>query len=146
MVFPIRETILHHEAQQRNGIEFTQKLGDGAAEVPAACASSAVGEKQNRPGGYTPPVTFDAFPGYPLVRQGLEDLASKRETIPALLVLVGAHRLRKIGIEVPPAMVSEPEHRLYEMLAAEDSDSAHSRYNALIRELVSFERAAECAA
>jgi hypothetical protein len=32
------------------------------------------------------------------------------------------------------------------MLAAEDADSAHGRYNALIRQLVSFERAAECAA
>jgi hypothetical protein len=96
--------------------------------------------------GYTPSVTFDAFPGYPLVRQGLHDLEAKRETIPALLVLVGAPRLRKLGIEVPASNLTEPEHRLYMMLAAEDSDSAHSRYNALIRELVSFERAAECAA
>jgi hypothetical protein len=30
------------------------------------------------------------------------------------------------------------------LLHAEDQDSAHSRYNALIRKLVSFERAAEC--
>lgn len=91
-------------------------------------------------------MTFDAFPGYPIVREGLEDLAAKRETIPALLVLIGAPRLRKLGIGVPPSSVAEPDHRLYAMLAAEDSDSAHSRYNALIRELVSFERAAECAA
>jgi hypothetical protein len=28
-------------------------------------------------------------------------------------------------------------------LSADDSDSAHSRYNALIRRLVSFERAVE---
>jgi hypothetical protein len=38
-----------------------------------------------------------------------------------------------------------PEHALYEALQREDSDSAHSRYNALIRRLVSFERALECA-
>ncbi len=93
-----------------------------------------------------PELTFKAFPGYPLVRQGLDDLAAKRETFPALLVLIGAPRLRQIGIEVPAMMIDAPEHRLYEMLAAEDPDSAHSRYNALIRELVSFERAAECAA
>jgi hypothetical protein len=37
-----------------------------------------------------------------------------------------------------------PEHRLYLRLAADDSDSAHSRYNALIRRLVSFERALAC--
>jgi hypothetical protein len=37
-----------------------------------------------------------------------------------------------------------PEHRLYELLVAEDWQTAHSHYNALIRRLVSFERAAEC--
>ncbi|MEX2117165.1 MAG: hypothetical protein WEB37_09765 [Bacteroidota bacterium] len=37
-----------------------------------------------------------------------------------------------------------PEHLLYDLLHREDPDSAHSRYNALIRTLVSFERAAEC--
>jgi hypothetical protein len=36
-----------------------------------------------------------------------------------------------------------PEHRLYGLLSAEDSDSAHSRYNALVRRLVSYERAEE---
>jgi len=29
-------------------------------------------------------------------------------------------------------------------LAEEDADSAHGRFNALVRRLVSFERAAEC--
>ncbi len=37
-------------------------------------------------------------------------------------------------------MPDSPEHRLYELLAVNESDSAHSRYNALIRRLVSFER------
>ena len=37
-----------------------------------------------------------------------------------------------------------PEHRLYERLAREDPDSAHSRYNALVRRLASFESALEC--
>jgi hypothetical protein len=37
-----------------------------------------------------------------------------------------------------------PEHRLYDLLAKDDSDSAHSRYNAYLRRLVSYERAAEC--
>jgi len=89
---------------------------------------------------------FEAFPGYELVRDGLRDLHESRETVAALLVLVGAPRLRQIGLEVPPSGIGNPEHRLYELLANDDPDSAHSRYNALIRELVSFERAAECAA
>ncbi len=39
--------------------------------------------------------------------------------------------------------MGHPEHRLYERLAASDPDSAHSRYNALMRRLVSFERSVE---
>jgi len=96
--------------------------------------------------GYTHRVKFDALPGYSLIRQGLNDLAAERHTAAALLVLVGAPRLQRIGIEVPNLNIADPEHRLYDLLAAEGSDSAHSRYNALIRQLVSFERAAECAA
>jgi hypothetical protein len=34
---------------------------------------------------------------------------------------------------------------LYLRLAAENEDDAHSRYNALVRRLVSFERALACA-
>src|SRR5207302_8884639 len=52
--------------------------------------------------------------------------------------------LRRLGFDVPNDTPYLPEHRLYALLAAEDSNSAHSRYNALIRRLVSFERAAEC--
>jgi hypothetical protein len=42
--------------------------------------------------------------------------------------------------------VREPEHRLYAALAAENPGAAHSRYNALIRRLVSFERARDAIA
>jgi hypothetical protein len=82
------------------------------------------------------------MPGGDLVRQGLLDLEEGRETSAAFLVAIGAPRLRQLGIEVP--IVAEPEHRLYDMLEGEDPSSAHSRYNALIRRLVSFERALEC--
>jgi hypothetical protein len=44
----------------------------------------------------------------------------------------------------PVETLSNPEHRLYELLASDDSDAAHSRYNAYVRRLVSFEHAAEC--
>jgi hypothetical protein len=90
-------------------------------------------------------VTYSSLPGWPLVRDGLQDLAAGRTSTPeALLVLIGAPRLRSVGLEVPAADVRDPDHALYHLLAREDSDSAHSRYNALIRQLVSFERAAEC--
>ena len=87
-----------------------------------------------------------AFPGHELVHDGLRDLRDGRETIPAMLVLIGAERLRRAGIDVPDVRVPNPEHALYALLAGEDPDAAHSRYNALIRQLVSFERAVECVA
>lgn len=89
-------------------------------------------------------MTFEELPGGVLIEKGLEDLRDGKETVEALLVSVGAPRLRRIGLDVP-APFDRPERRLYERLAAEDSDAAHGRYNALIRRLVSFERAAECA-
>ena len=87
----------------------------------------------------------ESFPGADLVREGLEDLEQGRDSIPALLVSIGAPRLRAIGVPVPDSDIDNPEHRLYEKLSEEDPDSAHSRYNALVRRLVSFERAMECA-
>ncbi len=66
------------------------------------------------------------------------------ESVPALLVSIGAPRLRRLGFEIPRPF-PEAEHRLYRLLTQDDPDSAHARYNALIRRLVSFERAAECA-
>jgi hypothetical protein len=85
-----------------------------------------------------------AFPGGDLVQEGLADLGRGAETIPALLVSIGAPRLRRIGLAVPQTVFSSPEHRLYKLLAESDPDSAHSRYNALVQRLVSFENAAEC--
>jgi hypothetical protein len=90
-------------------------------------------------------IDFDRLPGGKLIRQGLEDLRAGRESVAALLVRIGAPRLRRIGlaIEALPDAAS-PERRLYERLASEDPDTAHSRYNAFLRLLVSFERTAEC--
>lgn len=88
---------------------------------------------------------YDALPGGDLIAQGLADLERGEETVPSLLVSIGAPRLRRAGIPVPETTYPDPEHRLYLRLATEDSDSAHSRYNAWIRRLVSFERATPCA-
>jgi len=85
-----------------------------------------------------------ALPGEDLIEAGLHDLRERRETVAALVVAIGAPRLRRLGIDLPDALPQDPEHRLYDLLAQDEPDSAHSRYNALIRRLVSFERAAEC--
>jgi len=89
---------------------------------------------------------FSALPGGELIYQGLEDLTAGRESVAALLVLVGAPRLRRLGLEIPDRTESGAEHRLYHLLTRLDPDSAHSRYNALLRRLVRFERAMECVA
>jgi hypothetical protein len=99
---------------------------------------------------YTAVVHSSDLPGAELVDQGLRDLAAGDETDAALLVLIGAPRLRRLGMVVPeppagwvtPPRDPLPEHRLYASLARVEPDSAHSRYNALIRRLTSFERAA----
>ena len=84
-----------------------------------------------------------ALPGGDLVARGVEDLRDGRESVPALLVSIGAPRLRLLGVDVPVPL-ADPEHRLYQRLRAEDENAAHSRYNALIRRLVSFERVLGC--
>ena len=84
------------------------------------------------------------LPGGDLVAIGVEDLRAGAETVPALLVSIGAPRLRRLGFAIPPT-ITDPEQRLYALLAREHAAAAHSRYNSLIRRLVSFERGAECA-
>jgi polyhydroxyalkanoate synthesis regulator phasin len=78
-----------------------------------------------------------------LVEKGQLDLEHGRESVEALLVSIAASRLRKAGLRIA-RVLSDPEHRLYEKLAQAEPDSAHSRYNALLRRLTSFESALEC--
>jgi hypothetical protein len=84
------------------------------------------------------------LPGADLVQRGVTDLTAGNESAEALLVSVGAPRLRSVGIDLPQP-IPAPEHKLYLLLAREKGNAAHSAYNALIRQLVSFERAAACA-
>ncbi len=89
---------------------------------------------------------LDRLPGAELVRAGLVDLARSVASENALLVSIGAERLARAGLSLPSAPLADPERRLYELLAERDPDAAHSRFNSLVRRLVSFERALECAA
>ena len=85
------------------------------------------------------------LPGADLVAAGIEALRRGERTVEALLVAVGARRLRAAGLEVPrvPELPDAPELMLYAAVAAAHPRDAHSRYNGLIRRLVSFERALE---
>jgi hypothetical protein len=85
---------------------------------------------------------IDGLPGEALVREGLADLQSGSCTISACLASMAKPRLRRVGLitaEIPDPL-AEPERQLYRLLRQEGGD-AYSRYNALIRELVSFEQA-----
>jgi len=86
----------------------------------------------------------ERLPGAGLVECGLRDLEQGVESVESLLVSIGGPRLRRLGYALP-ATFATPEHRLYELLRARHGDAAHARYNALVRRLVSFERAARIA-
>jgi len=88
-------------------------------------------------------MSLTALPGGDVIEAGLADLANGVESVAALLVSIGSPRLAGLGFQIPNP-IEDANHRLYDLLAREDPDAAHSRYNALVRRLVSFERAAEC--
>lgn len=86
---------------------------------------------------------LEHLPGGDLVAKGLDDLARSRVTVEALLVSIAAPRMQARGVLVTVPL-DDPEHRLYQLLAREDPDSAHARYNGLLRRITSFESALEC--
>jgi hypothetical protein len=88
-------------------------------------------------------VRYHDLPGADLFEAAVEDLRAGVESPAALLVSLARGRLVDAGLTVPAIAVDRPAHRLYDLLASEDPDSAHSRYNALLRRIVSFARAAE---
>jgi hypothetical protein len=85
---------------------------------------------------------IQGLPGEALLREGLADFQSGRATIPACLVGIARSRLGRAGLipKVVPNPFPEPELQLYRLLRQQEGD-AYSRYNALVRELVSFEQA-----
>jgi hypothetical protein len=85
---------------------------------------------------------LDGLPGEELLREGLADFQSGRCTTPACLVSMARPRLRRAGLITgeDAGSIPEPERQLYRLLGQEGGD-AYSRYNALVRELVSFEQA-----
>jgi hypothetical protein len=82
------------------------------------------------------------LPGEALVRKGLADFHAGGLSIAACLVEMARPRLEPAGLiqaNVRDSM-PEPELLMYRLLRLEGGD-AYSRYNALVRELVSFEQA-----
>ena len=81
------------------------------------------------------------LPGESLVRQGLVDVYAGRRTVEAYLVSIARPRLSRAGLLTGDEdLMAEPELGLYRLLRAQGGD-AYSRYNSLLRELISFEQA-----
>jgi hypothetical protein len=88
--------------------------------------------------------SLDKLPGAEIVLPGIADLEAGRQTVNASAVQSAAPRLRRAGLEVPPAEGDvPPAHTLYMQLSHELGDSAHSRYNAILSRVASFAGAAE---
>ena len=85
------------------------------------------------------------LPGSELVQRGLADYAAGLVTQASCLVAIAWPRLERAGLALPaPACASfpQPEIQLYQLLGGEPGD-AYSRYNSLLRRLVSFEQSLE---
>jgi hypothetical protein len=66
-----------------------------------------------------------SLPGAELVEIGIRDLDREVESIEALLVSIGAPRLRHLGLAIPKTL-PEPELGLYGLLSKEHGDAAQS--------------------
>jgi hypothetical protein len=75
------------------------------------------------------------------ILEGLQDFHAGRQSIPACLVRIARPRLIRAGLMTDAApRYDGAELELYRMLAHEGT-RAHSCYNAILRELISFEHA-----
>jgi hypothetical protein len=83
--------------------------------------------------------SFEAlgFPGGELVDTGLAELADGTVTVESLLVSLAASRLRREGVPLS-TIHTDPEDRLYELLARSSGDLAHARYGAYLRQVSSY--------
>jgi hypothetical protein len=88
-------------------------------------------------------IALTHLPGGELISQGLADMAAHRLSPGACLIAIARTRLSRAGLPIPAGYdIPEPEHQLYELLGKEPGDT-YSRYNALIRQLISFSQALE---
>ncbi|MEI6072071.1 MAG: hypothetical protein WCS31_09780 [Verrucomicrobiae bacterium] len=85
---------------------------------------------------------LDGLPGAGIIRAGIKDLLARRTTVSSCLAVVALPKLQATAF-VPGDFIPhflQGELTLYRILRNEGGD-AYSRYNSLLRELSSFERA-----
>ena len=130
------------EIGRRGGVRSRRTL---TAEQARAMVTSREAKRAAHEFEHSPLGAPDSeLPGVEIVRAGLRDLARRERTSDAMLVSIASPRLRQIGIRVPE-VIPQPEEALFDHLEGLHGAGAHSRYNALIRRIVSFARAAAVA-
>jgi hypothetical protein len=77
---------------------------------------------------------YDGLPGVELVEQGLRDLVDGVEPVPALLVSIGAPRLRQLHIEVTAPLAFH--HYDFHAQALAKVERGHSQDVADVREML----------
>lgn len=84
------------------------------------------------------------LPGDEIIVQGLRDLAAETESIQALLVAIVAPGLRRLGVAVPDMAdrITDAALRLYRLVGDQRPAGAHAAFNAWIRRVDRFVRAA----
>ncbi len=88
---------------------------------------------------------YESLPGGDILENGLRSLNQGRIDENSLLVMIGAWRLGRCGINIRPLPIDTafPEDALYHLLAKKYGRDAYRRYNSLTRRLVSLENALE---
>jgi hypothetical protein len=85
----------------------------------------------------------NCIPGSELLNKGFSDLENNFISEESLLVLIASKNLKDLGFIFDknlPVFEKSYEHLLYEQLYEKYEDGAHSKYNSLIRRLVSAEQ------
>lgn len=90
-----------------------------------------------------PSELFEGLPGAERILEGLKDYHSGRHSIPACLVRMARPRLIRAGMmsSNSPTHDDGAELQLYQLLSSSGDSHTYSRYNSLVRELISFEHA-----
>jgi len=85
---------------------------------------------------------FSGLPGENLIVDGLRDFHAGQHTVSSCLVRIARPRLSRAGAMDPaPPADDGAELDLYHLLSSSEDPASFSQYNALLRQLTSFEHA-----
>ena len=83
------------------------------------------------------------LPGYEIVEKGLEDIRHGQLTEYSYLLYSAQTRFNDIGIKIEGEMPADSSVKAFQILESKLGNGAHSAFNALNRQLLSFIKATE---